>query len=156
TVSVLPATTLRSAALSLDGQPVRFQAGQDFQAAGTGVGSRLNLIDPHPSGGGTFGLRTTVLSNGNVVVTNPQDNFVAAQSGAVYLFSGSTGALLSDLVGGAANDRVGVGEQRDANSSNVDPEGGTSDDWVGIGAVRPLANGNYVVSSPLGNNQRGA
>src|SRR5262249_1781443 len=96
-----------------------------------GVLPQFNLIDPHPTTSGRFGDTVTVLSNGNVVVTCPNDNFGGTNAGAAYLFNGLTGALISSLVGSSANDQVGTD-------------------------VVDLGNGNYVVSSGDWNGTRGA
>lgn len=73
---------------------------------------------------GSFGESVVVLSNGNVVVTDPTSNLTQAGAGAVYLYNGQTGALLATLTGSTAND------------------------GVGSSGVTALSNGNYVVSSP--------
>ena len=95
-----------------------------ISAAPAGVFPQFDLIDPHLTPGGTFGLNPLVLPSGNVVATNFNDNFGGSNAGAAYLFDGLTGALLSSLVGSHPNDMVG---------SN---------------GVLPLNNGNYVVGSP--------
>ena len=104
-----------------------------ISAAPAGVFPQFDLIDPHPTAGGSFGIGS-VLSNGNIVVTNPADNFGGNKAGAVYLFDGLTGALISSLVGSHSNDQVGSG---------------------GPG-VTLLSNGNYVVQSLDWNGGRGA
>ncbi len=81
------------------------------------------FIDPNPAAGNPFGAAAVPLSTGNVVVTSPYDNFGGTDAGAVYLFSGPTGALISTL------------------------RGSTGNDYVGSGDVLALSNGNYVVSS---------
>ncbi|MGH7200903.1 MAG: hypothetical protein ACREJB_09880, partial [Planctomycetaceae bacterium] len=68
------------------------------------------------------------MSTGNVVITSPFDDAGGTDAGAVYLFNGATGALISTLTGSTANDRVG------------------------FHGVTALSNGNYVVSSALWNN----
>ncbi len=64
-----------------------------------------------PAGSGVFGLGVTVLPNGNVVVTDPDYDILAPISitdvGAVYLYDGRTGLLLSKLTGSRSNDRIG-------------------------------------------------
>ena len=85
---------------------------------------------PQQSG---FGSSIVPLSTGNVVVTNPEDSFAASDAGAVYLFNGRTGALISTLTGSYANDQVGRN---------------------GITAL--TGNGNYVVSSSNWNDNIGA
>jgi Ca2+-binding RTX toxin-like protein len=72
----------------------------------------------------TFGANIVVLSNGNVVVSDPTDSTIAANAGAVFLFDGHTGALLSEVTGS------------------------TSGDMIGSGGVTTLTNGNFVISSP--------
>src|SRR5262249_19549447 len=84
------------------------------------------------------------LSNGNVVVTNPNDNLGGTNAGAVYLFNGLTGALIGSLVGSHANDVVGNYSFSDSDGYHVG------------GLVRPLSNGNYLVISPSWNGLRGA
>ncbi|QDU29983.1 Cohesin domain protein [Anatilimnocola aggregata] len=83
----------------------------------------VNFIDPNPSLGNQFGHSVVPLTNGNVVITAPLDDAGGVNAGAVYLFNGTTGALISTLRG----------------SSNLDN--------VGLNGVIPLANGNFVVSS---------
>jgi hypothetical protein len=81
-----------------------------------------------PTGSGLYGLYETVLSNGNYVVTDPGYSEGNVDSiGAVYLYNGSSNALISTLKGSSANDMIGFG-------------------------VTPLKNGNYVVRSPYWHN----
>jgi hypothetical protein len=106
-----------------------------ISAAPAGVFPQFDLIDPHPTAGGDFGTAITglkVLSNGNVVVTNPNDDFGGLNAGAAYLFDGSSGALISSLVGSNPGDQVG------------------------LYGVTPLSNGNFVIDSPFWNQHRGA
>jgi len=91
-----------------------------------GVAPQFPLIDPHPTAGGKFGDTVQVLGNGNVVVTNPNDDLGGSNAGAVYLFDGQTGSLLGALVGSHSGDQVGLG-----------------------GSLTALADGNYVVVSPF-------
>jgi len=84
---------------------------------------QFDLIDPNEGGGTGFGQQIVPLSTGNVVVTKPGDNFAAENAGAVYLYNGETGALISTLTGSQAFD------------------------YVGDNGVIALENGNYVVSS---------
>jgi len=99
---------------------------------------QFSFVDPHPTPAADFGRSVTVLSNGNVIVTNPSDNFGARNAGAVYVFNGLTGALVSSLVGSNASDYVGGGF------------------YLGDGGVTALSSGNYVVQSPYWNGTRGA
>jgi hypothetical protein len=91
-------------------------------------------IDIHgPSGSGQFGYSITVLPNGNIVVTDPWfDGGIGEKAGAVYLYDGASGALISQLTGMTENDQIGYG------------------------GVTVLSNGNYVVGSPSWNNGLGA
>ncbi|QDU28822.1 Bifunctional hemolysin/adenylate cyclase precursor [Anatilimnocola aggregata] len=82
------------------------------------------FIDPKPSPGNQFGQSVVTLITGNVVITSPRDDAGGTDAGAVYLFNGSTGALISTLLGSHANDQVGSQ------------------------GVAELANGNFVVHSP--------
>jgi uncharacterized repeat protein (TIGR01451 family) len=86
------------------------------------------FIDPNPNFGNEFGQTVLPLSTGNVVITSPFDDFGGSNAGAVYLFNGATGALISALRGSSVNDQVG----RDG--------------------VIAVGNGNYVVNSVLWNN----
>ncbi len=81
------------------------------------------FIDPHPASGNQFGAQVVPLTTGNVVITSPYDDAGGTDAGAVYLFNGATGALISTLTGSTANDTVG------------------------IGGVTALTNGNFVVNS---------
>ena len=86
------------------------------------------FVDPNPAPGNLFGATVVALSTGNVVITSPFDDFGGTNAGAVYLFNGATGALISTLRGSTAEDRVG------------------------IGGVTALSNGNYVIRSVLWDN----
>ncbi len=81
------------------------------------------FVDPHPGAGNRFGDSVVVLSTGNVVITSPFDDSNGTDTGAVYLFNGATGALISEL------------------------RGSTPGDAVGSTGVTALTNGNFVVSS---------
>lgn len=64
---------------------------------------------PGPPGSGAFGTSVGALPNGNIVVTDPYyDAGDAADVGAVYLYDGATGALISQLTGSTLGDRVGT------------------------------------------------
>ena len=66
------------------------------------------FVDPDPASGNKFGTTIAPLNTGNVVITSPSDDVGATDAGAVYLFNGSTGALISTLKGSTGNDRVGL------------------------------------------------
>src|SRR5436190_15501697 len=78
------------------------------------------IVDPNPTFGDGFGTTIVPLSTGNVVITAPFDDAGAKDGGAVYLFNGATGALISTVMGTH------------------------SDDNVGSGGVTALTNGNFV------------
>jgi hypothetical protein len=86
------------------------------------------FVDPHPAPLNEFGFAVVPLSTGNVVVTSPFDSGGGSGAGAVYLFNGSTGALISTLTGSTAGDQIGSG------------------------GVVVLASGNFVVLSPRWHN----
>jgi hypothetical protein len=78
--------------------------------------------------GNQFGAAVVALSTGNVVITSPNDDAGGTDAGAVYLFNGATGALISTLKGSQTNDTVGSA------------------------GVTALSNGSYVVSSAMWDN----
>lgn len=143
-IYVAGAITTNNGAISLDAtgdititQPVITNGGvQTFTADSDGDGSGTfslsfriaELVDPNPAAGNRFGSSIEILTSGNVVVTSPYDDAGGTDAGAVYLFNGLTGNLISTLRGSSSNDRVG------------------------IGGVTVLANGNFVVSSIYWNN----
>ncbi|MBL9145942.1 MAG: hypothetical protein JNM99_19840 [Verrucomicrobiaceae bacterium] len=74
-----------------------------------GIASAAQITLTGPAGSGQFGKRTLILSNGNIVVTDPLfDNGATADVGAVYLFK-PDGTLLSTIKGASTNDQVGGG-----------------------------------------------
>jgi hypothetical protein len=102
-----------------------------------GVLPQFNLMNPGADG--NFGSQVVTLSSGNIVVADPTVN---NNMGAVYLFDGRTGALISALTGST---------------------GGTNGDMVGSGfgsyppqGIVVLTNGNFVVASPNWNGRAGA
>ena len=82
------------------------------------------FTDPNPAKGNGFGFQVVPLTNGNVVVSAPGDDAAANNAGAIYLFNGATGALISTLRGSSPGDQVGQG------------------------AIVALPNGNFVAASP--------
>lgn len=85
--------------------------------------SFAEFVDPNPAPGNGFGDTVAPLSTGNVVITSPHDDAGGVDAGAVYLFNGATGALISTLRGSQAFD------------------------YVGNSGVTALSNGNFVVAS---------
>src|SRR5512146_462792 len=86
--------------------------------AAPALGTQTDI--PGPAGSSAFGTATTVLTNGNIVVSDPEGLNNAI--GVVYLYT-PAGVLISTLKGHAKNDHVGNG------------------------GVTALGNGNYVVVS---------
>ena len=91
------------------------------------LATQTNITGPSSS---NFGNTVTVLPNGNIVVTAPDYDIPAGATnvGAVYLYDGTTLALISTITGSTANDQVG---------SN---------------GVTVLTNGNYVITSQFWSN----
>lgn len=85
------------------------------------------FADPNPATGNQFGSIVLPLAGGNVVITAPGDDAGGQNAGAVYLFNGSTGELISTLRGSSAEDAIGTD-------------------------VVALSNGNFVVCSPTWDN----
>ena len=97
--------------------------------------TQLDILGP--PGSGSFGKYVVALPNGNIVVCDPDYTAPGpiADVGAVYLYNGGTGALISTLTGNTANDHIGLNNSNDFSSSIV-----------------VLANGNFVVVSPAWTN----
>ena len=107
----------------------------------------VNTGDQIGSGG------ITALANGNYVVVSPNwaNGSTVPKAGAVTLMSGSNGGIgggLSVTVAGAVVGGTVGGGFNPGNSAT----GSITNDQVGSGGITPLANGNFVVSSPLWNN----
>jgi len=99
---------------------------------GRGEGAFPEFVDPHPdSSHSGFGTQVVPLSNGNVVITAPGDDFGANNAGAVHLFNGATGELISTVTGSHVNDQIGSG------------------------GILALPNGNFVIFSPVWGNGAG-
>jgi hypothetical protein len=95
-----------------------------FLSANFEIHAQQQIIPP-PAGSGAFGTSVVVLSNGNYVVTDPSfDDGAVTDVGAVYLYDGSTQALISTL------------------------KGNVSGSQVGSGGITALTNGNFVLGSP--------
>jgi filamentous hemagglutinin family protein len=107
----------------------------DSNAGGTSTLGSFQLLDPNPVAGNGFGTDVVVLSNQNVVVTAPNDNFGATGAGAVFLYNSSTGSLISALTGSSVNDHIG--------NAVTSP-------------ITTLPSGNFVVTSPQWNGNVGA
>lgn len=63
-----------------------------------------------PPGSGFFGSQVLPLPNGNIVVIDHgYNNGAVADVGAIYLYDGASGALISTTTGAQANDMIGSG-----------------------------------------------
>ncbi len=83
--------------------------------------SQLDIVGP--TGSGIFGANVTALPNGNVVVADTgYDAGAVLDVGAVHLYNGKTGALISTITGSTATDNIGS-------------------------AIIVLSNGNFVIRS---------
>ena len=74
----------------------------------------FEFVDPDPGADNAFGRPFTGLfnlSSNTTLITSPGDSFGAAGAGAAYLFSDTTGALLSTIRGSHADDGVGSAVQ---------------------------------------------
>jgi Repeat of unknown function (DUF5650)/Invasin, domain 3/Immunoglobulin I-set domain len=140
-------------------------------SAATGVFPQFNLVNP--DGSPDFGAQLVALSTGNIVVTDAL--------GAVYLFNGQTGALISALTGtgqapevtaltngnfvvvSAYNSTVSGAVTWGSGTTGVNGVVSAANSLVGITqgnaftnvVVTPLTNGNYVVCNVSWNNGLG-
>lgn len=135
------------------------------------------FVDPHPSTGDGFGALVDPLKNGNVIVVAPGDNAGGTNAGALYLFNGSTGALISTLHGSHAGDfnYCNIYDVGNNNFILVDQAwnngfgavtwgsgttgingtisasnsliGSSTSDYIGAGGITVLPNGNYLINS---------
>jgi len=79
-----------------------------FASAATmaAASSQRNIYGP--VGSVRFGAAVKVLPNGNIVVTDPDYNAPGAlRAGAVYLYDGATGQIISKITGSTADDHIG-------------------------------------------------
>ncbi len=88
------------------------------------------FVDPDQTVDDGFGSTILPLSTGNVVITAPYDDAGGHDAGAVYLFNGRTGALISTLLGAQANENLGARDSK-----------------TGTPAVTVLADGDFLVQS---------
>jgi hypothetical protein len=100
------------------------------------------LLDPTPGTGDHFGSLVTVLGNGNIVVSDPNDSSRFVDNGAVHLYSPFSSVPIASLYGNAGGDRLGsssitlLGNNNYVIASEYDNENGI----VRAGSVR-LMNG---------------
>ncbi len=98
----------------------------------------LDLADPNPQAGVQHGGgNITQLGNGNIAVSTPSAYFGNLSTGAVFLYNGKTGGLISALYGNTAGDNIGSGGVAALAGNNVAV---ASPDWdngalANVGAV---------------------
>ena len=69
---------------------------------------QFEYVNPTPNAGDSFGSSIVEAGNGaTLIVTDPGDDAVATDAGAVYLYNRVTGQLISTLTGSTASDQVG-------------------------------------------------
>ncbi len=80
-------------------------------AASALAATQIDIVGP--SGSGSFGSAVEVLPNGNIIVTDPTYDITTPTTvtdvGAVYLYDGKTGNLISQVTGNCQNDNIGSG-----------------------------------------------
>ncbi len=154
--------------------------------SGTGVYPQFLVVDPDPSGGGYNNL-FKVLSGGNFIVANDNRTIGGqASAGAVYLYNGTSYALISALTGSNSGDHIGYGITllTDGNFVTFSPDwnsnrgavtwvngltgltatvsasnslvGNSTGDYVSVSGVTALLSGGYFVGSSSWNGGRGA
>lgn len=80
----------------------------------------IDLADPNPQAGVQHGGgNINQLANGNIVVSTPGAYFGNLSTGAVFLYNGKTGGLISALYGNSAGDGIGSGGIAALAGSNV-------------------------------------
>ncbi len=87
--------------------------------------SIFELTDPTPGAGDQFGQLVVILANGNIAVSDPYDSSIAANNGAVHLYDSVTKTRIASIYGDEAGDQIG------------------------FGSITALANGNFVIASPV-------
>ena len=101
---------------------------------------------PGPNGSKYFGMEVYALPSGNIVVTDPYYSIPNGPKnvGAVYLYNGATGEMISKLTGSRENDYIAFPDN---------PSMGT---FEGVPGVLVLSNGNFLVRSIIWNDGAGA
>ena len=92
------------------------------------------FVDPNPAPGNQFGATVVALSTGNVVITSPFDDAGGTDAGAVYLFNGATGALISTCAAPTADDHGRRRQWRDRRSRTA-TSWSAARDWDNGGVV---------------------
>jgi hypothetical protein len=151
-------------------------------SSGGATATVLELRDPTPGRDDYFGSYVVILSNGNVVVSDPGDSSIADANGAVHLYNPLTRALIASVYGDQADDQLGLHGITGLGNSNfvicsmVDNSGVTSNagsarlvdgssgieiqalvgdqanDLLCKDGITALGNNNYVISSGLDDN----
>ena len=85
----------------------------------TTQGTVFELRDPTPGAGDQFGQHVAVLSNGNIVVTDPNDASIVPSGGAVHLYRSSTRERIASIYGDVAFDQLGSGGITVLNNDNI-------------------------------------
>ena len=94
----------------------------------------IPFTDPNPAANNNFGRAISALSTGNILVSSPGDDSGASDAGAIYLFNGETGSLISTMRSNIASTSLG--------NSAAD-------------IIKLTSNGNFVVRNTGWNTSRG-
>ncbi|REJ76018.1 MAG: VCBS repeat-containing protein [Acidobacteria bacterium] len=75
----------------------------------TSIAAQVSFDIPAPNGSDNFGENIFTLPNGNIVITDPGFDLSGGPDdvGAVHLFNGFTGALISTMTGSSQSDEIG-------------------------------------------------
>jgi len=119
TIALLPVLLNCSSSSSVSGECTR-------NTEPSGI-TDLELRDPVSCAGDSFGQSVVVLSNGNVVVSDPNDSSKKIENGAVHLYEPATQKLIASFFGSSEEEELG---------------------WY---AVTALSNNNFVINSPFRN-----
>lgn len=111
----------------------------------------MEFRNPHPDSiYGHFGSTVHPLANGNVVITSPDCDGNVSNGGAVHLYKGKTGELISGLYGSYSGDRIGSGgivELPNGHFVVISPDCGNGTEFS-VGAVT-WVNGNTGLNGQL-------
>ncbi len=114
-----------------------------------------------PANSVKFGTSVTALPSGNIVVTDPEYSIPggAQRVGAVHLYRGETGQLISTLTGSTANDTIGSGgitivgsfayliSSPDWDNGSVQNAGAVSFAFTGVGLTGVVSANNSLVGT---------
>ncbi len=99
------ATTDASSVLGTDG--IVLLDPKNITISTSGLANALSyfeMVDPNADTGAFGNSAPITLASGNVAIADISDDFSAADAGALYLFNGTTGALISTLLGSTTGD----------------------------------------------------